>query len=652
MKNVAVLVHNLVNDYNVSVVEGIISYFENKKDVRLIISPVQAPHSTASEFDYQYWSSLEILKSKEIDGIISVTNSFLNMTSLEDFSKELEVFTGKPVVSVSTPVNVEGARYTCTVTDEAFYKVVKHLKEKHNRRHIAFLSASLNSSTEATERLEAFKKALKDNDLEFNPKLVIPGDFTPGCAKEQLLQRYKTKADVDFDALVCVNDFSAGGCLLAFQELGIFVPQEVSIVGFDNSAFSLQTYPTLSSVDQNIPGNGKKVAEIMERILNGENVEERTVLQCFPIYRQSCGCVDWRTHSNAFYDANEFYHEIDEVSKVREQSIIVHSMETTENLYNLLNLMDTRAGMKKVSETIRNTMRVAKIPAITACFYNQPILFYATDNFVLPDSAKVMLYMDMENEIANSYDEESGIDVNPLQHIVPSECGGENPGIYFLLPLFLRESNYGYMLCKNEHKNLSMTSVHLKILMNIIINAYEFSKSESNKTKLLNRNQDLNLQSKTDELTKVFNRRGFIDYGQRLIDFSSYMGKLGCVFFCDLDGLKTINDTYGHKIGDLAIQTEAKVLKTAFRDSDLVGRLSGDEFGVVAPGFPLEKVDYLRERLIELNKQFSQEAGLPFTLSISIGPIEYTEEDKDLLKLLTQADKNLYEEKKIKHAKK
>lgn len=652
MKNVAVLVHNLVNDYNVSVVEGIISYFEHSKDVRLIIATVNAPHSTSSEFDYQYWSSLEILKSKEIDGIISVTNSFLNMTTLDAFSKELEVFTGKPVVSVSTPVSIEGARYTCTVPDEAFYKVVKHFKEKHNRKRIAFLSASLNSSIEATERLEAYKKALEDNGLEYDPKLVIPGDYTPGCAKAELLKRYKTKADIDFDALICINDFSAGGCLLAFQELGVFVPQEVSLAGFDNAPFSLQTYPTLSSVDQNIPGNGRKVAEIMDRVLNGEDVEERTILQCSPIYRQSCGCVDWRTHSNAFYDASEFYHEIDENTKIRELNIVVHSMETIENLYNLLNLMDTQVGMKRVATTIKNSMVVAKLPSITACFYSQPISLYASDNFVLPDSAKVLLHMDLENGVTNSYTEETGVDVNPLQKIIPSECDENKPGIYFLLPLFLRENNYGYMVCKNEHKNLSMTSVHLKILMNIIINAYEFSKSESNKAMLLNRAQDLNLQSKTDELTKVFNRRGFIDYGQKLLDLSASMGKLGCVFFCDLDGLKTINDTYGHKIGDLAIQTEAKVLKKAFRDSDLVGRLSGDEFGVIAPGLPIRKVDYIRERLKELNKELSEEAGLPFTLSISIGPIEYTESENDLLKLLTQADKNLYEEKKIKHAKK
>ena len=117
-----------------------------------------------------------------------------------------------------------------------------------------------------------------------------------------------------------------------------------------------------------------------------------------------------------------------------------------------------------------------------------------------------------------------------------------------------------------------------------------------------------------------------------------------------MDGLKTINDTYGHEIGDLAIKTEARVLRAVFRDSDMVGRLSGDEFGVVAPGLPAYKADVIRERFRTINEEFSREADLPFTLSISIGPIDFNAEANDLKDLLKEADKGLYEEKKIKHA--
>lgn len=652
MKNIAVLVYNVINEYYYSVVDGITSYFADKKDVRVIVSTVCVPHDTSSEFDYQYWSSVEVLKSKDVDGIIVVTNSFMDKIDFETFSKSLAEFSDRPVVSVSVPLGIENSKYTCTVPDESYEKVIEHFKTKHNRKRFAFFSASMHGSNESAQRFEAYKNALKKNNLEFNPDLVFPGDFTPGTAKVELLKKYKSKEEIDFDAIICVNDYTAAGCLLAFQELNVNCPEEVSIIGFDNTPFCLITYPTLSSVDQDIPGNGAKVAEILYRTLNGEDIDERTVLQCMPVYRQSCGCVNSKIHSTAFYDSDGNYFEIDEKTRSREQNVLLHSIETTQNLYNLLNLMDTRISMQKLGSLLQNAMGLTSISSVAACFYPTSITLGTDDDFKVPEATKILLYANAENHVLKVFTDEKAPVVNPKELLLPEECSELGAGVYFLLPLYLRDTNYGYLICKTEQPDLSLTAVHLKILTNILIHAYEVTKEETNKTKLLNENQNLNRQSKTDELTKVLNRRGFYEYGKRLLELSSSMGKSGVVFFCDLDGLKKINDTYGHEIGDLAIKTEAKVLKSAFRDSDLVGRLSGDEFGVVAPGFPLRKVDYLRERLIELNKQLSEEAGLPFTLSISIGPIEFTEKDNDLVKLLTQADKNLYEEKKIKHAKK
>ena len=142
-----------------------------------------------------------------------------------------------------------------------------------------------------------------------------------------------------------------------------------------------------------------------------------------------------------------------------------------------------------------------------------------------------------------------------------------------------------------------------------------------------------------------------MEYGQQLLDIAAVSNENGCVFFCDLDGLKQMNDTWGHETGDLAIKTESMVLRAAFRDSDMVGRLSGDEFGVVAPRFPISKLPDLRKRLSNLNEQFSKDANLPFTLSISIGVVEFTVKKSNLQELLKEADKNMYKEKKVKHAK-
>jgi diguanylate cyclase (GGDEF)-like protein len=289
---------------------------------------------------------------------------------------------------------------------------------------------------------------------------------------------------------------------------------------------------------------------------------------------------------------------------------------------------------------------------LAMCIYDEPIDLSPQDDFEMPDKARLLWLIDNDAKIQNNYYEKGGIEFSPKEEILPCRLEDCVTGNYYVLPIFLQSENYGYLVCRFPTSNYPVYTIFLKILVNAFVHSYVFSKKEEEKAILAEKNQNLNFESKTDELTKLFNRRGFYEYGQQLLDVSVAAGQTGSVFFCDLDGLKTINDTYGHEIGDLAIKTEAKVLRAAFRDSDMVGRLSGDEFGVVAPCLPARKVDVIRERFKSLNEEFSKEAGLPFTLSISIGPVDFDEEHTDLKELLKAADKNLYEEKKIKHAKK
>lgn len=141
-----------------------------------------------------------------------------------------------------------------------------------------------------------------------------------------------------------------------------------------------------------------------------------------------------------------------------------------------------------------------------------------------------------------------------------------------------------------------------------------------------------------------------MEYAQRLLDLSIVTGAKGSVFFFDMDGLKKINDLHGHKTGDIAIQTCAEVLREAFHKSDIIGRLSGDEFAVVAPGFDKINADLLRMKIQTLCAKYSKRKKFKFTLSVSFGIAEFDSQYNELTELLIQADKELYKEKKIKHA--
>ena len=177
--------------------------------------------------------------------------------------------------------------------------------------------------------------------------------------------------------------------------------------------------------------------------------------------------------------------------------------------------------------------------------------------------------------------------------------------------------------------------------------SYEYTNKIIETEKLEGEKSALTRLSRTDELTGILNRRGFIERGQTALDLMQETDMVGVVFFADMDGLKKINDTYGHEVGDLAIKTQAMALKEVFRSTDVVGRLSGDEFGIVAVGMNLIQVDRVRLKLDMMNEKLSRENNLPFTLSVSLGAVDL-QKSSILKKLLSEADKSLYEEKRKK----
>jgi len=154
----------------------------------------------------------------------------------------------------------------------------------------------------------------------------------------------------------------------------------------------------------------------------------------------------------------------------------------------------------------------------------------------------------------------------------------------------------------------------------------------------------------SDELTGVYNRRGFLALAERQLKLGRRSGRAILVFFADVDGLKQINDKFGHKEGDLALVHAAQVLEKTFRDSDIVARFGGDEFAVLALEVSGHSESTIRARLEqnlhELNAQQSR-----YTLSISLGAMRFDprspKSPASIEQLMIQADEAMYEEKRL-----
>ncbi|ACK69145.1 diguanylate cyclase with GAF sensor [Gloeothece citriformis PCC 7424] len=154
--------------------------------------------------------------------------------------------------------------------------------------------------------------------------------------------------------------------------------------------------------------------------------------------------------------------------------------------------------------------------------------------------------------------------------------------------------------------------------------------------------------SVTDELTGLYNRRGFLFLAEQQWKLAHRHKTLYVLVFLDLDGLKKVNDTYGHEIGDRMISDLATLLKNNLRESDIIGRVGGDEFVI----FALKKFgdsQELTKRLQLAINQFNLQEKRVYQLSASIGIVDcHPCENCSLEKYMANADAAMYMQKRAK----
>jgi diguanylate cyclase (GGDEF)-like protein/PAS domain S-box-containing protein len=162
---------------------------------------------------------------------------------------------------------------------------------------------------------------------------------------------------------------------------------------------------------------------------------------------------------------------------------------------------------------------------------------------------------------------------------------------------------------------------------------------------LRQREEHLRMLSLSDSLTGLYNRRGFFALGEHAMRVARRRARGLSVVCVDIDSLKAINDRFGHAQGDEALRTVAGVIRASVRESDVVGRVSGDEFVILAEddaGVRLDLVTRLRRRVERSN----EEAGRQLRVSLSIGAVYWDHEERvTLQELVERADQRMYDDR-------
>lgn len=210
-----------------------------------------------------------------------------------------------------------------------------------------------------------------------------------------------------------------------------------------------------------------------------------------------------------------------------------------------------------------------------------------------------------------------------------------------------------------RYKDLPLETKEGKLVdVEFVSNVYESNGNKVIQCNIRNITERKSLEAKlltmsmSDELTGLYNRRGFFTLAQQQLKVAERTKQNMLLFFADLDQMKQINDTLGHQEGDKALVDIATILKEVFRESDIIGRIGGDEFAVLAIDTNDETRDILLMRLDNSLYNFNRPEGRNYQLFLSIGISQYNSGfPSSLDELMAQADILMYEEKKNKQQK-
>ena len=523
------------------------------------------------------------------------------------------------------------------------YDAVNHLITEHDRKKIAYISGT-HGVYEADVRFKAYKQALIDNNIAYDERYVYDGSFL----REDGVSAVKAFLDerkIVIDGLVGVNDHMALYAMKELQNRGISVPEQVSIVGFDDLSSARSCTPALTTVHQSA---FELASFAMRRLAEGirdDKIEMRhEQLPARLTVRQSCGCQAG-TAARCAANSEESPDTLSEKdrSEWEEQRSFVNLMtrdmignfeidEILSVLNGHLNYLGIRdfslsqyVGQGQAEILFDQTgHRGEKFPEkqlISGGLARLPRPYY---RHVLP-----LFY---RGEHIGFFVSDAGSKDVPVLEIIRDHLSSALKGAR-LLETAKRHADYLRIEVEQRTKELAERTIELEKALDVVQETSE----------------KLERLSVMDELTGLYNRRGFLTLARQQISLKERNNNDLLLVFFDIDGLKKINDTLGHSIGDYAIMSLANLLRKAFRSSDIIARIGGDEFVILAIECSIREYIEIKSRLDHSIEEFNASNDQPFQLSVSAGAAPCNPDTKFAIEqLMEEADAELYKDKKRK----
>jgi LacI family transcriptional regulator len=272
---VGLLLNNLHNDYFVPLLNGIESVVR-KHNYNLVIATYHSDNRNSN--------TPPPIGPHNTDGMLVFSDGLSDdeLISLHNRNFPMVLVHRTPPSSLKIPsVTVENKKIT--------FELIEHLIKVHGRKRILFLRGPAHQE-DSYWRETGYKSALKANNIPFDKYLMLNGDFDRSTAYEALKEFITNNKHISFDAIFTGDDDAAIGVLKVLRENGYRIPEDVSVIGFDDLGFSAFLSPPLTTVSAPTETVGRVAMEQLFSLFDKQFSEGVTLLPTKLITRRSCGC--------------------------------------------------------------------------------------------------------------------------------------------------------------------------------------------------------------------------------------------------------------------------------------------------------------------------------------------------------------------------
>lgn len=511
----------------------------------------------------------ELLLSEDLDAVITISESFM----VDQLKKEIAGYLKNkniPIVNLGTYIpefDIDGSININTSDELDIEDIANHLIECHGFRNIDILTGP--SHIEASHlRVNGYRKALETHNIEFDEAKVHFGDFWMSSGIEMARKYADGKLPLP-EAILCTNDYMAYGILDAFSELGISVPDDVTIVGYEYVGNRMLHTPILSTYQRNRTALGDAAVEIIDSILNGRNYEFTSPRGSF-ISGESCPCGIAK---------HQYMNELK-----------AERIKKDYDFWNLFNPLDHKLTECRTIDVFAEACghyfwQIRNIRDIVFClstnwFENEPETSdIVSCRSVMPDENKKTVDI-------SRYD---------ITALISQSC---QPAVYYFTPLFFGDRFFGHILLKYDDPDVYDDI--FRHWTKTISNGLEFLRMK-NDIKYLTQCQ--NLSEQRDTLTGMYNENGIRKA------YDTVLRDNGTNTFAVMLKIGVFNDTFSgfdEKVN--AVLDVADAVRQFCGNQNLCGRINDSTFICIVGSGSTEKrlADTLRSILIQHHTYIKQ----------------------------------------------